>query len=105
MIFTTYLPAKRRVAAYEQGLPVELDTDAVIRIVGYYFRFHMVSGLDAPEFADGSCQFGKRIRVLARHSDEHAQRLFDICADGQVVNSSDVDVDPITGMPRVKDNG
>ena len=74
----------------------------MIRIVGYYIRYHMQGEREEPEFADGSCQFGKRIRVLAKHGygDEKVPRLFDICADGSVVDPIRVEVSPETGMPR-----
>ena len=98
MKFTTYHPKTRRVATYDGGKPDELDLDSVIEIVGYYFRYHFQSELSEPEFADGATKFGKRIRILARNKDESAQRLFDVCSDGNVVNPNLVKVNPETGL-------
>jgi hypothetical protein len=88
------------VAAYEEGLPVNPDSADVSELVALYMHYHFQSGLDEPEMHDGAVKFGKRIRVLARNVEESKQRLFDICADGSVVDSIRVEVDPVTGMPK-----
>lgn len=102
MRFTTYHPASRRAAAYEDGLPVEADVADVSELVALYMHYHFQSGLDEPEMHDGAVKFGKRIRVLARNVVESKQRLFDICADGTIVNPNEVHVSPETGMPIPK---
>ena len=102
MKLTIYSPREKRerkVATYENGYLTELDLESVPELVGYYMRYHFLSGRNEPEFADGAVKFGNRIRILARNRDESAQRLFDICSDGTVVNPNLVKVDPETGMP------
>ena len=99
---TVYIAARRSLASYDEcGKLLPVDYTAGAKLVGYYIRFHLASGLEAPERADGALKFGKRIRVLARCQHEKQQRLFDITADGRIVNPNGANIDPATGMEKV----